>query len=254
MPESIQELQKVPKAQDASGASNPEQDSTQTVSESESPDPAECLQMVLSACGLTCNPQGIAILREGKDMGRQIVFKISNTWIIRLFKLYDGYRQPAAFISSVLSALERAGAPYERIRYHGVVPRTSINYTVTKFAEGIELTEEMCTNPDVRLQVATLYRALRRLEVPDTITIEEHMRPRLARLHEKLASVSPATLHKVGELASLSEFKDYQMVVSHCDLAAENIIARFEPSGSVSICVIDWEYCAYVPESHVQID
>jgi hypothetical protein len=112
----------------------------------------------------------------------------------------------------------------------------------------------MCTNPDVRLQVAILYRALRRLEVPDTITIEQHMRPRLARLHGKLASVSPATLHKVGELASLSDFKGYQMVVSHCDLAAENIIARFEPSGSVSIYVIDWEYCTYVPEFHVQIE
>jgi hypothetical protein len=95
----------------------------QTVSESESPDPAECLQMVLLACGLICNPQDIAILREGKDMGRQIVFKISNTWIIRLFELYDGYRQPAAFISSVLTA----GARRRSVRAHPVPQRRPEN-------------------------------------------------------------------------------------------------------------------------------
>ncbi|KAJ7189561.1 hypothetical protein GGX14DRAFT_484842 [Mycena pura] len=208
--------------------------------------------MVLSACDMTCSPHDVTVLREGTDMGRQTVFNIANTWIIRIFELYDGYRQPASFISSVLTALERAGLPCEHIRYHGVVPGTSFHYTVTKFVEGIPLTDELCCHPDVRLQIGALYRALRLLEVPDTVgTVEDYMRPRLLVLHEKLSTVSPAVLDKVGELASLADFKGYQMVTSHCDLAPENIIARFEPS--VSVSVIDWEFCAYVPEFRIEL-
>ncbi|KAJ6499572.1 hypothetical protein C8R47DRAFT_1111182, partial [Mycena vitilis] len=219
---------------------------------SEYPDLTACLQLVLSACGLTCASQDITVLREGQDMGRQIVFNVANTWIIRLFELHDGYRQPAAFLASVLSALEHAGAPCEHIRYHGVVPDTPFHYTVTKFVRGIPLTDELCKTPEVQLQIRALCRVLRDLDLerPDTIgTVEDYMRPVLDKLHTKLSRVSKETLEDVGPLAPLSAFRDLQMVVSHRDLAPENIICALEPSASVS--VIDWEFCAYVPEVYV---
>ncbi|KAJ7627670.1 hypothetical protein DFH06DRAFT_1227820 [Mycena polygramma] len=78
------------------------------------------------------------------------------------------------------------------------------------------------------------------------------MRPRIARLHERLVALSPAVSAQVGPVAPLSAFRDFQMVVSHLDLALENIICRLEPS--ISITVIDWEFCAYVPEFYVALE
>ncbi|KAJ7136109.1 hypothetical protein C8R44DRAFT_393443 [Mycena epipterygia] len=216
------------------------------------PDLVYRLKTVLSACNLTPNAKDIAIVREGSDSGRQAVFIIAHTWVVRIFELHDGYRESAAFISSVLTALENLDAPCEHIRYHGIVPDTSFHYTVTKFAEGGPLTNELCRDPGVRVQVTTLYRALRDLDVPDTVgTVEDYMQPRLARLLSKLAVINPAISQKVGPLSPLSEFRAFQMVVSHCDMAPENIIARFGPS--VSVTVIDWEFCMHVPEFRVEV-
>ncbi|KAJ7484658.1 hypothetical protein FB451DRAFT_1233074 [Mycena latifolia] len=218
----------------------------------ESTEYTQCLKKVLSTCGLTPNAKDITILREGKHMGRQAVFAIARTWVIRIFELHDGYRQPAAFIAYILTALEEAGAPCEHIRYHGVVPDTPFHYTVSKFVEGAPLTDGLCWDSNVRRQVAALYRDMWRLDVPDAAgTVEDYMRPRLERLHTKLSAVSPPIFLKVGVLSSLSDLRAFRMVVSHCDLVPENIIARFEPSVSVSI--IDWEFCAYVPEYRVAV-
>jgi hypothetical protein len=214
----------------------------------------QCIGIVLAACGISYNPEDIVILREGRDMGRQAVFRVAQTWVVRIFELHDGYRQPAEFVSRVLTDLEKVGAPSERIRHHGVVSNTVFHYTVTDFAAGIPLPKELCAHPVVCSRVATLFRAMRGLYVPDSVgTVEDHMRPRLERLHTKLSSVSPDIIQKVGQLSTLSDFNGYRMVVSHCDLAPENIICRLDsldPPSVIedSICVIDWEFSTYVPE------
>ncbi|KAJ6631231.1 hypothetical protein B0H10DRAFT_1981511 [Mycena sp. CBHHK59/15] len=215
---------------------------------SQSLDPSQCLGMVLSACGISARSEDVTLLREGKDIGRQTVFSIAHTWIIRIFELHGGYRQPASFFFSVLTDLEQAGAPSERIRHYGVIPDTPFHYTVTEFASGVELPRELCTDPSVCMQIAALYRAMRGLSIPDTVcTVEAFMQPRLAQLHAKLACASPAVSKKVGELATIFDLHRYRMVISHCDLSTgENIIVRFQPS--FSITVIDWEFCSYVPE------
>ncbi|KAJ7145399.1 hypothetical protein C8R43DRAFT_1197111 [Mycena crocata] len=225
----------------------------------ESPGPLHYLQMVLAACGLTFKPQEITILRDGNVKGRQAVFNVANTWIVRIFELHDKYRQPAALIGAVLKALEAAGAPSERIYNHGIIPDTALHYTVTKFVEGIPLTAELCKNPSVREKIASLYRTLRELRVPDAMkSVDKYMGPRLQALSEKLSKLQlPAeVLEKIGKLAgSEDEFRaefgafEFRMVASHCDLAPENIIGQADPLSPVS--VIDWEFCAYVPEFRV---
>ncbi|KAJ7136131.1 hypothetical protein C8R44DRAFT_393828 [Mycena epipterygia] len=208
--------------------------------------------MVLSACGLTCDAKDITVLREGSDMGRQAVFDISRIWIVRIFELHDGYRQPAEFISDILTALEMASAPSERVRHHGIVERTPFHYTVTEFCAGVELTRELCADQGVGAQIAALQHALRDLSVPDTVgTVEEYMQPRLARLYSKLdsASLTVAQRKDIGDLSALADFQPFRMVVSHCDISPENIIARSEPQGAIS--VIDWEFCTYVPEFRI---
>ncbi|KAJ6610996.1 hypothetical protein B0H10DRAFT_2224461 [Mycena sp. CBHHK59/15] len=185
-------------------------------------------------CNIPYNPDEVTVLRAGNE-GRQSVFRVAHTWIVRIFELHDGYRQPAAFIARVLAALERAGAPAERIRHHGVVPGTPFHYTVTQLAAGGPLARACCANPGVRAQHPGCGG-----------TVEAYMHPRLAQLRAKLAGADPAVAEQVGELATLSECARFRMVVSHNDLAEENIFARFEPS--VSISVIDWEFCAYIPE------
>ncbi|KAJ7484721.1 hypothetical protein FB451DRAFT_90766 [Mycena latifolia] len=206
--------------------------------------------MVLSACGLIYSTQEVTILREGKEMGRQAVFNVAGTWIVRIFELHDGYRQPATFLWQVLKSLEGAGAASERIQYHGTLPATDFHYTVTKFVSGIPLTDELCSHPSIRQQVASLFRAMWNLSVPSTVfTVEDYMRPRLERLHGHLSFISPAVSQQVGTLASLPDFQGFRMVVSHCDMVPENIIGRLEPS--VDVSVIDWEFCNYVPEFRV---
>ncbi|KAJ7484629.1 hypothetical protein FB451DRAFT_88361 [Mycena latifolia] len=170
----------------------------------------QCLKKVLSACGLTPDAKTslfcVTVLREGKGMGRQAVFSIARTWIIRIFELHDGYRQHAAFIARILTAIEEAGAPCEHIRYHGVVSDTPFRYTVTKFVEGIPLTDELRRDPNVRRRVAALYQAMWRIDVPDSVgTVEDYMWPRLERPHGKLDAVSLAVLLKAGTLSSLSD-------------------------------------------------
>ncbi|KAJ6590591.1 hypothetical protein DFH09DRAFT_1139766, partial [Mycena vulgaris] len=214
------------------------------------PDPVQCLQVVLSACGLPSSPQEVTILREGREMGRQAVFNVAGTWIVRIFELHAGFRQPAAFIWKVLKGLEQVGAPSERIHYHGTIQDTGLHYTVTKFVDGIPLTVELCSHPSVHQQLVALYRALWNFPVPDTVTtVEEYMRPRLELLHNRLSRVSSAVSQQLGALATLPDFLGFRMVVSHCDIAPENILGRFEPS--VVISAIDWEFCAYVPEFRV---
>jgi serine/threonine protein kinase len=206
--------------------------------------------MVLSACGLIYSTQEVTILREGKEKGRQAVFNVAETWIVRIFELHDGFRQSATFLWQVLTSLERDGAASERIRHHGILPATDFHYTVTKFVDGIPLTDELCSHPSVRHQVVSLFRAMWNLSVPSTVsTVEDYMRPRLEQLNSHLSFISPAVSQQVGTLASLPDFQGFRMVVSHCDMVPENIIGRLKPS--VEISVIDWEFCNYVPEFHV---
>jgi hypothetical protein len=56
--------------------------------------------------------------------GRQWVFRIDQTWIVRIFETHDGFRQPAAFFYRILTELDQAGAHSERIRHHGIIPDT----------------------------------------------------------------------------------------------------------------------------------
>ncbi|KAJ7430580.1 hypothetical protein B0H11DRAFT_2134933 [Mycena galericulata] len=217
---------------------------------SESPDPVQCLQEVVSICGLTYNAGDIAVLREGKEMGRQAVFNVAGKWIVRIFELHDGFRQPATFVWRILKDLEQANAPSERIRYHGILPNTALHYTVTEFVDGAPLTVGLCSRPEVRQQIVSLYRVLRQINVPVTVsTVENYMRPRLELLDTRIRSLSADVSQRVGALSSLSDFCPFRMVVSHCDMAPENIIGRFEPS--LSISVIDWEFSSYVPEFRV---
>ncbi|KAJ7437358.1 hypothetical protein B0H11DRAFT_628729 [Mycena galericulata] len=217
---------------------------------SESPDPVQCLQEVLSICGLTYNAEDIAVLREGTEMGRQAVFNVARKWIVRIFELHDGLRQPATFFWRILKDLERANAPSERIQYHGILPNTALHYTVTEFLDGSPLTVELCSRPEVRQQIVSFYRVLRQINVPDTVgTVEDYMRPRLELLETRIRSLSADVSQRVGALSSLSDFCPFRMVVSHCDMVPENIIGRFKPS--LSISVVDWEFSTYVPEFRV---
>lgn len=79
---------------------------------------AACLGTVLSFCGISVPPSAVTVLREGKDNGRQAVFSISHTWVVRIFELFDDYRQPASLVAETLEAL-RELAPVEPILYHG---------------------------------------------------------------------------------------------------------------------------------------
>lgn len=197
------------------------------------------------------------MLRDGKEQGRQAVFNVAGTWIVRIFELHDGFRRPASFLWSVLTQLESLGAAAERIRYHGVIPGTNLQYTVTMFVHGVPLTDERCSDPSVREQLVALQRSLRKISVPDTAgTVKHHMRPRLELLQRRVSVLSADVLEQVGKLACLSDFDDekFKMVVSHCDLAPENIVGRFESeSPSATISVIDWEFCNYVPEFRVEV-
>ncbi|KAF8179293.1 hypothetical protein K438DRAFT_1977360 [Mycena galopus ATCC 62051] len=229
------------------------------VTSAEATNPIESLRAVLTACGLSpFSPEATTVLREGREMGRQAVFNVDEKWIVRIFELHDGYRQPATFLWRVLKELEHVNAPSERIHHYGILPNTTLHYTVTVFADGIPLTDELCTHPEVRAKIVALYQALRKISVPDNVgTVQAYMKPRLERLQARV-SCFPADLTKaVGELSPLSDFRAFRMVVSHCDMVPENILGRFEPLGvdfkSVSISVIDWEFAAYVPEFRVGV-
>ncbi|KAK7055385.1 hypothetical protein R3P38DRAFT_3564194 [Favolaschia claudopus] len=225
---------------------------------SQTPDPIKYLQEVLSACGLPFpTPDELAILRPGKEQGRQAVFSIAKKWIVRIFELHEGYKQPASFLWRLLKELEHRGAPCERIRFYGTLSTNeSLHYTVTEYFDGVALTHELCTLPQVREQIVALYRHLGEISVRDTVaTVEEYMRPRLELLQRKLSGLSPDIIKQVGQLSPLSELSVFRMLLSHRDLAPENIIARFGPSvndcESMTLAVIDWEFAAYVPEFHV---
>ncbi|KAJ7218288.1 hypothetical protein C8J57DRAFT_1254784 [Mycena rebaudengoi] len=174
--------------------------------------------------------------------GRQWVFRIDQTWIVRIFETHDGFRQPATFFYRILTEFEQARAHSEPIRHHGIIPDTPFHYAVTKFVEVVPLMAELCaSNTDVRVQITAMYRILYGLPVPDTVgTVEEYMQPRIALIHERLASASLA--EKVEEMHIVTAAdRDFCMVVSHGDLASENILAR--PGGQPSppsICVIDY--------------
>ncbi|KAJ7856739.1 hypothetical protein B0H14DRAFT_2752621 [Mycena olivaceomarginata] len=142
---------------------------------------------------------------------------LSCKWVVRIFELHDGFKQPAAFVWRILKELERLGAPSERIRFHGTLPNTSLHYTVTEFFDGIPLTDELCRLPEVRQEIVDLYRNLRGIAVPDTVeTVEDYMRPRLEHLERRLSCLSPDIAGKVGQLSPLSDFCAFHMVVSHC--------------------------------------
>ncbi|KAK6992612.1 hypothetical protein R3P38DRAFT_2802148 [Favolaschia claudopus] len=225
---------------------------------SETPNPIENLQEVLSACGLPSpTPDELTALRPGKEPGRQAVFAIAQKWIVRIFELHEGYKQPASFLWRILKELEHRGAPSERIRFYGTLPTNkSLHYTVTDYFDGVPLTHELCALPQVREQIVALYRHLGEISVPDTVaTVEDYMRPRLELLQRKLSGLSPDIIKQVGQLSPLAELSAFHMLLSHRDLAPENIIAHFGPSvndcESMTLAVIDWEFAAYVPEFHV---
>jgi hypothetical protein len=62
------------------------------------------------------------------------------------------------------------------------------------------------------------------LPVPDTVgTVEEYMQPRIALLHKRLASASLAEKVEEMHIATAADCRNFCMVVSHGDLASENI-------------------------------
>ncbi|KAF8145963.1 hypothetical protein K438DRAFT_1991236 [Mycena galopus ATCC 62051] len=225
------------------------------------------LAQVLSACRLPLpSPGTITVLREGDEKGRQAVFNVAGRWIVRIFELHAGYRKPAEFVSRILEELERANAPAERIRHHGILADTAfhggdtaLHYTVTEFIDGIPLTLELRNHPDIRQQISSLFLAMDQISVPVEVdTVSVYMGPRLERLRAMLSSVSADVAAHANELISpLSDFSAFRMVVSHCDMAPENILGCFKPSvinwESVSISVIDWEFVSYVPEFRIGV-
>jgi aminoglycoside phosphotransferase (APT) family kinase protein len=204
---------------------------------------AACLDFVLSSCGISVPSTTVAVLREGKEKGRQAVFSISRTWIVRIFELLDGYRQPASLVAETLEAL-REVAPVEPILYHGCLPPTPFHYTVTTFVPGQPLTRDQSKDPVIRAQVADLIKAIRSLPAPQGSTVMSHMQPRLSKLQSLLDAELVSKRQRVGQLCVAADYQNFKMVVSHRDLALENILIR----GRSIAAIIDWEFMAYEPE------
>ena len=67
---------------------------------------AACLDFVPSSCGISAPSDTVTVLPEGKENARQTVFSVSRTWIVRIFELFDGYRQPTYLIAGTLETLQ----------------------------------------------------------------------------------------------------------------------------------------------------
>jgi hypothetical protein len=204
---------------------------------------AACLDFVLSSCGISVPSGAVAVLREGKENGRQAVFSISRTWIVRIFDLFDGYRQPAALVAATLEAL-RDLAPVEPILYHGRLPPTPFHYTVTAFVPGQSLTREQSGDPVIRVQVADAIKAIRSLPAPQGSTVLSHMQPRLTKLQSLLDGEPVSKRQRVGQLCTAADCQNFKMVVGHRDLALSNILIR----GRSIAAIIDWEFMRFEPE------
>ncbi|KAF8530237.1 hypothetical protein BU17DRAFT_60001 [Hysterangium stoloniferum] len=204
----------------------------------------DCLPYVLSHCNISVSSDDdIVVLREGQEHGCQAVIQVSKTWIVRIFKLYDGYRQSSDTISKIMQSLQGV-VPVQPIGYHGTVPSTHHHYIVTQFVDGQALTEEQCKIPSVQQQYADFIKGVRSLLVPPDVTVKHFMQPRLLKLQALLAALPDSLAKRVGPLCSLDDFQDFRMVVRHNDMALKNILMQ----GETIAAVIDWEFASYKPE------